>query len=196
MSFSKIKNQSLPDMINIFHQQFQDFISTYENNQRLICQPNIDQILCQKIQIFDYQIKIMESKLNDSPDNEKLQYTHQFQTILSEYFQFKEKNQIYIEKCFNEHDLNTDENQHILFEQSIEDQVAQNLEYIAREAEIITRHMKELNDISDQVFKEINSQNNKIVAIESITDESVKKMENGNKQLEIAEKNQKICNIY
>lgn len=195
MSFAKIKSQTLPDMINTFTKQFNDYKCAFENNQ------SSNQKLFYNIQNFDLQVKRMESKLNDIPDNKKMECINLFQNVLSEYLEFKAKYKNEIEKCCNEQNTsinNSQENndQQLLVEQSMEEQEAQNLEYIARESEKIIRQMRELNEISNQVNHEINSQRIKIVSIESLTDTAVKKMEKGNKELEKAEKNQRTCNIF
>ncbi|KAK8896761.1 hypothetical protein M9Y10_014678 [Tritrichomonas musculus] len=190
MSFSKIKSQTFPEMFNNFMRQLNEYQNLSKNNG------NSPKKLQQQIGILDFQIKRMENAFNDSPDNKKIEYSNLFQRAHSEYSRFKQEHNEEIELYINEQNSQREKvHQQLLVEQSMEAQEAENLEYLANEAQSIARQMKELQEISQKVYSELQSQRPTIVSIDTMISKSVTNMEKGNNQLEKAEKNQKSCNI-
>ena len=190
MSFSKIKSQTVPEMFNNFMRQLNEYQNLSKNNG------NSPKKLQQQIGILDFQIKRMENAFNDSPDNKKIEYSNLFQRAHSEYSRFKQEHNEEIELYINEQNSQREKvHQQLLVEQSMEAQEAENLEYLANEAQNIARQMKELQEISQKVYSELQSQRPTIVSIDTMISKSVTNMEKGNDQLEKAEKNQKSCNI-
>lgn len=190
MSFSKIKSQTFPEMFNNFMRQLNEYKNLSKNNG------NSPKKLQQQIGILDFQIKRMENAFNDSPDNKKIEYSNLFQRAHSEYSRFKQEHNEEIELYINEQNSQREKvHQQLLVEQSMEAQEAENLEYLANEAQSIARQMKELQEISQKVYSELQSQRPTIVSIDTMISKSVTNMEKGNDQLEKAEKNQKSCNI-
>lgn len=190
MSFSKIKSQTFPEMFNNFMRQLNEYKNLSKNNG------NSPKKLQQQIGILDFQIKRMVNAFNDSPDNKKIEYSNLFQRAHSEYSRFKQEHNEEIELYINEQNSQREKvHQQLLVEQSMEAQEAENLEYLANEAQSIARQMKELQEISQKVYSELQSQRPTIVSIDTMISKSVTNMEKGNDQLEKAEKNQKSCNI-
>lgn len=190
MSFSKMKSQAFPEMFNNFMRQLNEYKNLSKNNE------NTPKKLQQQIRILDFQIKRMENTFNNSPDNKKIEYSNLFQRAHSEYSRFRQEHNEEIELYINEQNSQREKvHQQLLVEQSMEEQEAENLEYLANEAQSIARQMKELQEISQKVYSELQSQRPTIVSIDTMISKSVTNMEKGNDQLEKAEKNKKSCNI-
>lgn len=189
MSFSKVKKQTLPEMVDNFWMHMNECKSEIKKNGSI-------SNLKQKMNILDFQISLIEKALNNAPDDKKIQYSYLYQNAHSEYIRFKQNHIYEIEASKNNQNVpKTEESNQQLIEQSIIEQETENLEYLANEIQIITQQMKEINEISNCVYNELQSQRPRIVKIDTLISESVNHMEQGNKQLEKAEKNQKKCNI-
>lgn len=196
MSFAKVKKQTLPEMIENFRREFNEYKSLIENNPNSNPDPALVHQITLRIQRFDFQMNRMEKELENAPDSEAIEYSDKFNTLRSQYSDFKQRWQAVAEMIVNENNSNNNNaNQQLLVEQSVVDQETEDLEYLAQEAERISQTSKEINEISNETLKELNSQHAKIVSIDKITGDTVPIMEKGNKQLEKAEEHQKTCII-
>lgn len=196
MSFAKVKKQTLPEMIENFRRDFNEYKSSLENNPSSNPDPSSIHQITLKIQSFDFQMNRMEKELNNAPDMEAIECSDKLNTLRSQYIDFKNRWQSIAEMISNENNsTNPNNNRQLMVDQSVVDQETEDLEYLARQTEEISRTSKEINEISNNTLKELNAQRAKIIKIDKITTDTVPIMEKGNKQLEKAEEHQKTSCI-
>ncbi|KAK8871083.1 hypothetical protein M9Y10_008996 [Tritrichomonas musculus] len=198
MTFSKVKKQTLPEMITNFRKQFNEYKSSLENNPTSNPDPSSIHQITLRLRDFDFQMNRMERELSNASDSEVIECSDQLNTLHRQYVEFKQRWQAIADMILNEDNTNNNENNksnELMVEQSIVDQETEELEYLAQEAQRIAQTSREINEINNNVYKELNAQHAKIISIDKITSDTVPVMQKGNAQLDKAEQNQKLCLI-
>ena len=75
-------------------------------------------------------------------------------------------------------------------------QDAQDLEYTGRQIEEIVAMQKDINELTHQIDDKITEDHEKVIRIEDKIEDTKFYMQEGNKELDKAEKNAKKCNIF